>query len=397
MGSSVARQCSRNRCLARWTVWILKGARMRIRLLTAHLYHGGFMLASLLFLILRQLLRMRSCRDPQAVAIENAVLRHQLAVLRRQVARPMYRRRDRLFLTAASRLLPRERWSAFLVRPQTLLRWHRELVRRKWTFARRRSPGRPPIAPELRDAVLRLARENPRWGYLRIQGELRRLGIRVGATTIRRILRAYGLGPAPRRAGPTWSEFLRAQAKGILACDFLTVETLRLKTIHVLFFIELRTRRVHIAGVTAHPDSAWVTQQARNLAYELKDRSSPVRFLVRDRDAKYSEAFNEVFRTEGVRVIRTPIRAPRANAFAERWVRTVRNECLDWILVLGIRHLERVLRAYACHYNGRRPHRGLDLAAPGDRESPPSLSIRSTRLVRRDLLGGLIHEYELAA
>jgi hypothetical protein len=331
------------------------------------------------------------------MAIENAVLRHQLVVLRRQVARPMYRRRDRLFLTAASRLLPRERWSAFLVRPQTLLRWHRELVRRKWTFARRRSPGRPPIAPELRDAVLRIARENPRWGYLRMQGELRRLGIRVGASTIRRILRAYGLGPAPRRTGPTWSEFLRAQANGILACDFLTVETLRLRTIYVLFFIELRTRRVHIAGVTAHPDSVWVTQQARNLAYDLEDRSSPVRFLVRDRDAKYSGAFNEVFRTEGVRVIRTPVRAPRANAFAERWVRTVRNECLDWILVGGIRHLERVLRAYARHYNGQRPHRGLDLAAPGDRESPPSLSIPSVRLVRRDLLGGLIHEYECAA
>ena len=309
----------------------------------------------------------------------------------------MYRRRDRLFLTAASRLLPRERWSAFLVRPQTLLRWHRELVRRKWTFARRRSSGRPPIDPGLREAVLRLARENPRWGYLRIQGELRRLGIRVGATTIRRILRAYGLGPAPRRAGPTWSQFLRAQAKGVLACDFLTVETLRLKTIDVLFFIELGTRRVHIAGVTNHPDSAWVTQQARNLAYQLEDRSLPVRFLVRDRDAKYSGAFNEVFRTEGITVIRTPIRAPRANAFAERWVRTVRNECLDWILVRGIRHLEPVLHAYARHYNDRRPHRGLDLAAPGDRESPPSLSIRSTRLVRRDLPGGLIHEYELAA
>jgi putative transposase len=158
-------------------------------------------LSSILFLILRQLLRLGSCGDPQAVAVENAVLRHQLAVLRRQVARPMYRRRDRLFLTAASWLLPRERWSAFLVRPQTLLRWHRELVRRKWTFARRGSPGRPPIDPELRDAVLRLAGENPRWRYLRIQGELRRLGIRVGATTIRRILRAYGLGPAPRRRG----------------------------------------------------------------------------------------------------------------------------------------------------------------------------------------------------
>jgi hypothetical protein len=273
----------------------VKGARMRIRLLTAHLHHRGLVLASILFLILRRSLRLGSCRDPQEVDIENAVLRHQLAVLRRQVARPTYRRRDRLFLTAASRLLPRERWSALLVSPQTLLRWHRELVRRKWTFARRRSPGRPPIDPGLRDAVLRLAGENPRWGYFRIQGELRRLGIRIGATTIRRILRASGLGPAPRRTGPTWSQFLRAQAQGVLACDFLTVETLRLKTIYVLFFIELGTRRVHIAGVTAHPDSAWVTQQARNLAYEQEDRSFPVRFLVRDRDAKYSGAFSESF------------------------------------------------------------------------------------------------------
>jgi hypothetical protein len=184
------------------------------------------MLVSILYLILRRLLGLARYRDGQAVEIENAVLRHQLTVLRRHVARPRYHRRDRLFLAAASTLLSRDRWSAFLVTPQTLLRWHRELVRRKWTFRRTRKPGRPPIDPQLRDAILRLARENPRWGYMRIQGELRRLGIGVGATTIRRILRAHGLGPAPRRTGPTWSEFLKAQAHGILACDFLTVETL---------------------------------------------------------------------------------------------------------------------------------------------------------------------------
>ena len=320
-----------------------------------------------------------------------------LTVLRRHVARPRYHRRDRLFLAAASTLLSRDRWSAFLVTPQTLLRWHRELVRRKWTFRRTRKPGRPSIGQELREAVMRLARENPRWGYVRIQGELRRLGIRVGATTIRRILRAHGLGPAPRRTGPTWSQFLKAQALGILACDFLTVETLWLKRIYVLFFIELRTRRVHVAGVTAHPDSAWVAQQARNLASGLEDRATPIRFPVRDRDAKYSSAFDEVFRTEGVTVIRTPIRAPKANAFAERWVRTLRTECLDWIVVRGRRHLERVLRAYAEHYNAGRPHRGLDLAAPEDGEAVSICSGPHLHLPRTDKLGGLIHEYEVVA
>jgi transposase InsO family protein len=178
---------------------------------------------------------------------------------------------------------------------------------------------------------------------------------------------------------------------------FFIVETLRLKSNYVLFFIELCSRRVHVAGVTAHPDSAWVTQTARNLARVLNNRSTPLRFLIRDRDAKYSGAFDEVFRTEGVRVIRTPIRAPRANAFAERWVRTVRTECLDWTLVRGRRHLERVLHAYARHYNGRRPHRGLGLAAPECPEPAPRPSDSSVRLVRTDVLGGLIHEYDVAA
>jgi transposase InsO family protein len=319
-------------------------------------------LLSILYLLLRRLIGLARRPDDQARDIENAVLRHQLRVLRRQVSRPRYRPSDRLFLTTASRLVPRERWAAFLVTPQTLLRWHRELVRRKWTFRSGRKPGRPAIDAELREVVLRLARENPRWGYVRIQGELRKLGIRIGATTIRRILKAHGLAPTPRRTGPTWSEFLRVQAQGIVACDFFTVETLRLKTLYVLFFIELDTRRVHVSGVTAHPDSAWVTQQARNLVYAFDDRPASVRFLIRDRDAKFSGPFDEVFRTEGVTVIRTPIRSPRANAFAERWVRTVRTECLDWILVRGRRHLERLLRVYAKHYNAARPHRGLDLA-----------------------------------
>jgi putative transposase len=327
-----------------------------------------------------------------ALEVENALLRHQLAVLRRTVKRPPLRRRDRLLLAAASTLLPRERWAVFLVTPQTLLRWHRELLRKKWSY-RRRSAGRPPLDPDVRELVLRLARENRGWGCLRIQGELRKLGIWVGATTIRTILRRSGLGPAPRRSGPSWSEFLRAQAYGMVACDFFTVETAWLRTLYVLFFVELGSRRVHLAGATANPDFDWMTQQARNLAIE--ERLENVRFLLHDRDAKFSGPFDELIRSEGVRVIKTPIRAPRANAVAERWVRTVRNECLDHILVFGRRHLERVLRGYVAHFNAERPHRSLQLVppagAPRSRGSPPS------NVLRRDMLGGLIHEYYVAA
>lgn len=325
--------------------------------------------------------------------MENAVLRHQLGVLRRTVKRPDLRRWDRVLLAAASRLVPRERWTSFLVSPQTLFRWHRELVRRKWTF-RRHHPGRPRIDPGVRELVLRLGRENPRWGCLRIQGELRKLGIRLGATTIRTILRRSGLGPAPRRSGLSWSEFLRAQAQGIVACDFFTVETVFLRTLYVLFFIELRSRRVHLAGVTRNPDSAWVTQQARNLAME--DRLEGARFLLHDRDAKFYGPFDSVFLSEGVKIIKTPVMAPKANAVAERWVRTVRNECLDHVLVFGRHHLDRVLRDYEAHYNAERPHRSLELAPP----EPPHKITRSppcSGVLRRDLLGGVIHEYYVPA
>ena len=354
------------------------------------------MALSILYLLLRRLIGPVRCSDAAAKDVEIAVLRHQLKIIRRQVERPSLRPIDRAFLAAAARILPRDRWATFLVTPQTLLRWHRALVRRKWTYRRARQ-GRPSVDPELREIILRLARENPRWGYVRIQGELRKLGIRVGATTIRRLLRAQGLGPAPRRSGPTWSEFLRSQAEGIWALDFFTVETAFLRTLYVLFFIELATRRIRVAGVSSHPDSAWVTQQARNLAGSREEGTPMPRFLIHDRDSKYSGPFDEVFRTEGASVIHTPIRAPRANAFAERWVRTVRTECLDWTLVRGRRHLERLLRTYAEHYNARRPHRGLDLATPDGSGSPPNAFDYGSRLVRRDILGGLIHEYESAA
>ena len=352
------------------------------------------MLFYLIYGVARRLLRaFAGSSSVSALEIENAVLRHQLAVLRRRAGRPRLRRLDRVLLAAASRLLPRERWSSFLVTPQTLLRWHRELVRRKWTY-QGKGPGRPPLDPRIRNLIVRMGRENPRWGCVRIKGELRKLGIRVGATTIRTILRRAGLPPAPRRAGPSWSGFLRAQARAILAVDFFTVETAWLRTLYVLFGIEHGSRRVRVMGVTRNPDAAWVTQQARNLA--IGERLGNICFLVRDRDSKFAGPFDEVFRTEGVEVIKTPIRAPRANAFAERWVRTVREECLDHLLVVGRRHLEVILGEYVLHYNAMRPHRSLALVppdAPSEARASPVLSA----VHRRDVLGGLIHEYHRSA
>jgi len=300
------------------------------------------MLLSLVYFAVRRLLRLLTRggeREEVAREIEILVLRHQLRVLGR-VSRPPLRRRDRILLAAASRLVGRDRWQSFPVSTQTLLRWHRELVRRRWAYRRKRRAGRPRIGGETATLVLRLAKENPRWGYRRIQGELRKLGVTVSATAIRSLLARHGLPPAPRRGGPSWKQFLACQASGILACDFFTVETVWLRTLYVLFFIEHSSRRVYLAGVTAHPHSAWVTQQARNLAIE--GRLAETRFLIRDRDAKYAGPFDEVLRAEGVRVIRTPIRAPKANAFAERFVGTVRRECLDHLLVFGERHLERL-------------------------------------------------------
>ncbi len=229
-------------------------------------------------------------------------------------------------------------------------------------------------------------------GCLRMQGELRKLGIRVGATTIQKLLRAGGLGLAPRRSSPTWSGLLRAQAWGIMACDFFGVETVQLKTLYVLFCIEVGTSRVHLAGVTNRPDSAWVTQQGRNPVMDLDDQQAVPKFLIRDRDLKFSGRFDEVLRAGGIRVIRTLVQAPKANAFAERWVATVRAECLDWTLVLGRRHLEWLLRTYVDHYNKARPHRGLGLGLP---EPPPRepVPVHPDEVWRRHLLAGFIDEY----
>lgn len=350
------------------------------------------MLLSFCYLAFSTLLRLLagSRRGDFAKDVEILVLRHQLAVLRRQAGRPKLRPADRAFLAALAPLLPRPRRYGLLVTPQTLLRWHRDLIRRQWTQSRR-GPGRPPVEQRVRELVLRLARENPRWGYPRIAGELLKLGLTVSPSTVRRILRAAGLEPAPRRIGPSWQQFLRQQAASMLACDFFTVETLSLRRYYVLFFIELGSRRVHLAGCTTNPTGAWLTQQARNLALTgLFDR---VRYLVHDRDSKFAAAFDEVFRSEGITVIHTPIRAPRANAHAERFVRTVRAECLDWLLILSRRHLQQTLRVFVAHYNRERPHRALELQPPEPKPSETHIA----KIERRDLLGGLIHEYHAAA
>jgi transposase len=359
----------------------------------------SFVYWSLRRLLELMVLRRRSEREKE---IEILLLRHQLRVLERQVARPTLTPADRALLAAFSRALPRRAWKTSLfVTPATLLRWHRELVARRWTYPSRR-PGRPPTPVEVRELVVRLAQENPGWGYRRIQGELFGLGIKLAASTVWTILREAGIAPAPKRLETSWAEFLRQQAASILECDFLTVDTLFLKRFYVLFFIELASRRVHLAGITTNPDGRWVTQQARNLLMELGDKGIRPRFLVRDRDSKFTRDFDEVFRSEGIRVIKAPVRAPKAKAHAERWVESVRRECLDRLLIVGRRHLEHVVREYALHYNTHRPHRSLDqrppLAKPPiDEPAPPAEAPRLDLLHRRDRLGGLLREYRIAA
>jgi putative transposase len=329
-------------------------------------------------------------RSDTAKDVEILILRHEVAVLRRTNTRPMLTWLDRAVLSALSRLLPTPLRQLRLVSPRTLLRWHAQLVSRRWTYPHRRS-GRPPTAPPIRALVLRMARENPRWGYRRIQGELVGLGHPVAASTVWAILKNAGLDPAPRRAGPTWRQFLSAQAHAILAIDFAHVDTVFLSRLYILVVIEHGRRRVHVAGITAHPSGAWVTQQARNLLMNLGEHADQFRFLIRDRDSKFTAAFDAVFIGADIRVIRTPIRAPRANAIAERFIGTLRRECLDHLLITGPRHLDIVLREYVQHFNTHRPHRSLDQRPPAGGTPPGSGGV--IRVLRRDRLGGLLHEY----
>jgi putative transposase len=336
-------------------------------------------------------------RSDRAKDAEILLLRHQVAVLQRQVKSPKLSWADRAVLSALARLLPRGRLRQLrlIVSTRTVLRWHADLVRKRWAYSRR-VPGRPRTAQAIRALAVEMARDNPGWGYRRIHGELTGLGYTLAPSTVWQILKEAGIDPAPRRAGQTWRAFLEAQAKTILAADFFHVDTVFLRRLYVLFFIEHGTRRVHLAGITAHPTGAWVTQQARNLLMNLEDHAGGLKFLIRDRDAKFTTAFDAVFIATGVRIIKTPVRAPRANAIAERWVGSARRECLDRMLITGERHLRLVLGEYTDHYNGHRPHRSLQQHPPGGRLHPPA-QMSNMSILRRDRLGGIIREYAQVA
>ena len=329
-------------------------------------------------------------RSDASKTAEILMLRHQVGVLRRQVTRPRPSWADRALISALARLLPKTRRRHLFVTPGTLLRWHADVITRRWT-AKRQQSGRPPTSPPLRRLILRLAGENPDWGYRRIGGELASMGRKVGASTVWAILTPAGIDPSPRRSGPTWAEFLRAQASGILAYDFFHCDTVLLTRLSCFAVVEHATRQVHILGVTAHPTADWVTQQARNLLMDLHDHGAQIKFVIRDRDSRFTSTFDAIFTSEGIQVIKTPIRAPRANAIMERWIGNLRRELLDRILILNTRHLRHILAEYEHHFNTHRPHKSLDQAAP--LRALPQPHTTDTTIIRRDRLDGAIHEY----
>jgi transposase InsO family protein len=326
---------------------------------------------------------------------ELLVLRHEVAVLRRANPRPRLDWADRAVLAALIRLLPAHLRMHRLVTPGTILRWHRRLVTRKWTYPKRM--GRPPVSAEIAGLIERLATDDNGWGYQRIQGELLKLGHRVSASTIRRVLKALKIPPAPQRhTDTTWRQFLHTQAATMLATDFFHVDcAVTLRRLYCLFVMEVGSRYVHVLGITANPDGPWTVQQIRNLLMDLGDRAAGFRFLVRDRAGQFTASFDAVLAGAGIEAVKIPLRSPRANAYAERFVLTARTEVTDRMLIFGERHLRMILAEYEAHYNGRRPHRSRELHPPRPDHPVADLSVK--RIQRRAVLGGLIHEYERAA
>jgi len=350
------------------------------------------------FSTLLELIQIGRLSD-QEKELEILVLRQQLAMIERQLDKPVrLSRAERLTLAVigaklkavSGRSVKQLREVIRIVQPETVLRWHRELVRRKWTQQTKHTGGRPRTDRAIERLVVRFARENGDWGYGKIQGELLKLDIDLSEETIANILERHRIPPAPERgSSPSWRHLMSHYKDQLLACDFFTVETLFLQTIYVFFFIEVGTRRVHLAGCTTNPNGAWVTHHARQLVGELEDRDPAIRFLIRDNDTKFTHAFDTVFRSEGIDIIRIPYHAPNANAFAERWVRTAREECLSKLLIINQAHLRRVMREFVAYHNSARPHQGLDQQIP----LSPAAPVSSGSVRCRNVLGGIIHDY----
>jgi len=347
----------------------------------------------ILYCLIAMLARL-AFRSGRSKDLEIIVLRHQLAVLRRQINRPALNDADRTLLGAIAAALPQPRRNGWIVTPDTLLRWHRRRITRHWTHPNR-GLGRPPTSNEIRRLVLRLAGENPTWGYRRIHGELAGLGHRIASSTVWKILKTNSIDPAPKRSDVTWSQFLHSQAA--VACDFLTVDTPLLRRYYVLFFIHIPTRQVFYAGVTANPTGAWTTQAARNLFLRHADKLADSGALVRDRGSQFVDAFDEIFRSEGLKVLKTPVRTPMANAFAERWIGSIRRELLDRTLIWNQNQLERLVVDYIDHYNQHRPHRSLNQQPPKAHEALAPAEPRHLRVTKSTRCHGLINEYRNAA
>src|ERR1022692_4466257 len=341
-----------------------------------------------------------SRREEAWKTAEILILRHQLAVLQhRQPRCPKLNWADRALLAALLGVIPKGRRHRLrlLVTPNTILRWHRDIVRRRWAArSMRGKTGRPTTRMNIKALILRLARENPEWGYRRIHGELAGLGTRVSASTVWEILRKARIVPSPRRTGPTWSQFLRSQAEAILACDFFTAGLLDGTQAHVLAVIGHATRRIRILGVTQHPTGAWTAQQARNLIMDLGEQAHRVKFMIRDRGSNFTSAFDAVLADAGIRTVLCNVRTPRMNAIAERWIGGCRRELLDRTLIWNQNHLQRILRDYETHHNQHRPHRSLHAAAPL-KPLPEPVDLDHYRIRRQSRAGGLINEYRLVA